>query len=198
MRLNLEWLVRRGVRRAILVVGLLGLTTAISAAIIPNLFPFADATGVISTYNVNGTIDERNPFFQNLGTNGRSCASCHVAGNAFGLSVQNVQARFAATSGTDPLFAGVDGANCPNATPGDPASHSLLLKNGLIRVSLPVPTNAQFTITAKIDPYGCASVKDLDSGQQIVSVYRRPLPTTNLRFLSAVMFDGRETIMPLN
>ncbi len=32
MRLNLGWLVRLGVRRMILVVGLLGLTTAISAA----------------------------------------------------------------------------------------------------------------------------------------------------------------------
>jgi cytochrome c peroxidase len=198
MRLNLGWLVGLGVRRMILVVGLLGLTTAISAAIIPNLFPFLDTTGVISTYNVNGMINERNPFFQDLGTNGRSCASCHVAADAFGLSIQNVQARFAATRGTDPLFAGVDGANCPNVTPEDPASHSLLLKNGLIRVFLPVPANAQFTITAATDPYGCASVKDLDSGQQIVSVYRRPLPTTNLRFLSAVMFDGRETIMPLN
>ncbi len=31
----------------------------------------------------------------------------------------------------------------------------------------------------------------------MVSVYRRPLPTTNLTFLSAVMFDGRETISPL-
>jgi cytochrome c peroxidase len=29
-------------------------------------------------------------------------------------------------------------------------------------------------------------------------VYRRPLPTTNLRYLSAVMFDGRETIQPLS
>jgi cytochrome c peroxidase len=29
------------------------------------------------------------------------------------------------------------------------------------------------------------------------SVYRRPLPTANLSFLSAVMFDGRETIAPL-
>jgi hypothetical protein len=28
-------------------------------------------------------------------------------------------------------------------------------------------------------------------------VYRRPLPTTNLHFLSAVMFDGRETVQPL-
>src|SRR6185436_1027395 len=31
-----------------------------------------------------------------------------------------------------------------------------------------------------------------------VSVYRRPLPTTNVAFLSAVMWDGRETITPLN
>ena len=31
----------------------------------------------------------------------------------------------------------------------------------------------------------------------MISVYRRPLPTTNLGFLSAVMFDGRETIVPL-
>jgi len=31
----------------------------------------------------------------------------------------------------------------------------------------------------------------------VVSVYRRPLPSTKLRFLSAVMFDGRETIVSL-
>jgi cytochrome c peroxidase len=36
-------------------------------------------------------------------------------------------------------------------------------------------------------------------GQQIASMYRRPLPTTNLGFLSAVMFDGRESVAhPLN
>jgi cytochrome c peroxidase len=34
-------------------------------------------------------------------------------------------------------------------------------------------------------------------GVQTVSVYRRPLPTANLRYLSAVMFDGRETVQPL-
>jgi hypothetical protein len=31
-----------------------------------------------------------------------------------------------------------------------------------------------------------------------VSVYRRPLPATNLVFLSTLMFDGRETVAPLN
>jgi len=181
-----------------LMVGVLGFVGTVSAAILPKLLLFLDATGVVGTYNVNGPTDTSNPFFQSLGTNGRSCATCHIAGNAFGLSVQHVQERFAATSGRDPLFADVDGANCPNAAPNDPSAHSLLLQHGLIRVALQLPANAQFQIRAVRDPYGCAIVADPVSGQQTVSVYRRPLPSTNLGFLSAVMFDGRETIAPLN
>ncbi len=33
---------------------------------------------------------------------------------------------------------------------------------------------------------------------QDIAEHGRPLPTTNLRYLSTVMFDGRETLMPLN
>ncbi|MBZ5552792.1 MAG: hypothetical protein LAO21_08745 [Acidobacteriia bacterium] len=187
-----------GARKWSIIIGVLVLACAVSAAMIPNLFPFLDSAGLVTTYNINGPIDESNAFFQSLGTNGRSCATCHIAGNAFGLSAQHAQARFRATRGRDPLFAAVDGANCPTASPGDPSGHSLLLNNGLIRVALPMPANAQFTIRAVHDPYGCASVTDPVSGQQTISIYRRPLPTTNLRFLSTVMFDGRETIQPLN
>jgi cytochrome c peroxidase len=191
----------RGARKWSLLGGFLVLAGGISAAVIPNLFPFRDATGVVSTYNVNGPINESgdgNPFFESLGTNGRSCGTCHIAENSFGLSAQNAQERFGATRGKDPLFASVDGANCPTTTVGNPAEHSLLLKSGLIRVFLPVPATAQFTITPVHDPYGCASVTDSSTGVQTVSVYRRPLPTTNLHFLSTVMFDGRETVEPLN
>jgi hypothetical protein len=74
----------------------------------------------------------------------------------------------------------------------------LLLKHGLIRIFLPVPVNAQFTVSVVHDPYGCAMVPGPNGGQPIVSAYRRPLPTTNLSFLSTVMFDGRETHAPLN
>ena len=65
--------VRKG-RKWLLAVGILGLTTVASAAILPNLFSFFDPTGIISTYNANGPIDEtsNNPFFQSLGTNGRA------------------------------------------------------------------------------------------------------------------------------
>lgn len=167
----------------------------LQAANVGNLFRFADPTGSIATYSTNGSLDTGNPFFQSLGTNGRSCASCHLAGDAFGLSAASAQARFASTGGTDPMFAAIDGANCPTATPADgPASYSLLLNNGLIRVFMPLPANAQYTLAVVHDPYGCALTAD---PQGVVSVYRRPLPTTNLTFLSAVMFDGRETQQPL-
>jgi cytochrome c peroxidase len=177
---------------------LLGLATAVSAAVIPQLFAFFDPTGILATYNLNGPLDHSNPFFQNLGTNGRSCGTCHIASNGMGISTQNVRERFYSTQGQDPLFAPVDGANCPNGAPGNPADHSLLLGHGLIRIPLAVPTPnpVQFQIVATHDPYGCALVTT--SGVQTVSVFRRPLPTANLRFLSTIMFDGRETILPLN
>jgi len=158
---------------------------------------FSDPSGVTTTLNLNGRVNEQGAFFQSLGTNGRSCATCHVASQAMSISAEQVQMRFLETRGKDPLFAAVDGANCPDAREGRPDDHSLLLKHGLIRVFLPVPANAQFNISLVKDPYGCALVPDA-SGQPVVSVYRRPLPTTNLGFLSTIMFDGRETKALLN
>ena len=157
-----------------------------------------DPTGIVGVVNINGPTDTTGPFFQSLGTNGRSCSSCHIASEAMGLSAAGARARFAATGGADPLFASVDGANCPSFQGSDAASHSLLLESGLIRVGITLPANAQFTITAVHDPYGCAIIPDPNGGPPTVSVYRRPLPSTNLAFLSTIMFDGRETITPLN
>ena len=154
-----------------------------------------DPSGQIATLSTNGSIDLGNPFFQSLGTNGRSCGTCHLQGSGMGLSAAAVQAVFAASNGADPLFAAVDGANCPSVTPADGAAgHSLLLNNGLIRVGLTVPAGAEYAVTAVHNPYGCA----LQGSPSVASVYRRVLPTTNLRFLSAVMFDARETLRPLN
>ena len=164
----------------------------------PGVQAVPDATGVIATLDVNGRVDERGAFFQSLGTNGRTCATCHVAGQAMSISAAGVRARFLETRGRDPLFAAVDGANCPNARQGNAADHSLLLSHGLIRIFLPVPAGAPFTISVVHDPYGCAIVPAPGGGQPLVSVYRRPLPTTNLNFLSTIMFDGRETASPLN
>jgi len=157
---------------------------------------FSDATGIIETYSNAGRIDTGSAFFQSLGTNGRSCSSCHVASEAMGLSAAGVRARYVSTRGKDPIFAPVDGANCPNGQLGSAAAHSLLLGNGLIRVGITLPAKPEFTISVVHDPYGCAITTDAQ-GDLTVSVYRRPLPSANLSFLSAVMFDGRETVVPL-
>lgn len=165
---------------------------------VDNLFPAADPTGTVATYSTTGSLDLANPFFQSLGTNGRSCASCHLIENGLGLSAASAQARFASSGGRDPLFAAVDGANCPTAAPGSgPDAHSLLINNGLIRVGLAVLRTAQFTISVVHDPYHCALINDPVNGLT-ASMYRRPLPATNLGFLTTVMFDGRETVAPLN
>ncbi len=174
------------------------LSATTAAFFIPNLTPFPDSAGAVATYNTAGTINQKNAFFQSLGTNGRSCATCHQPGQGFSLSVTGVRLTYLASRGTDPLFASVDGANCPTNTSHEPAAHSLLLNNGLIRVGLTPPAGAQFTITVVHDPYGCALTFDPNTGAPVISVYRRPIASTNLRYLSAIMFDGRETLLPLN
>jgi len=170
----------------------------VAAATLPNLFPFLDQTGFVATYSSTGSFNTNGPFFQSLGTNGRSCGTCHAVSDAMGLSARHAEAVYEAMNGQDPLFAAVDGAVCPTAAAGQALNFSLLRHNGLIRIGLTLPSTLQFTITAVHDPYGCALVTDPNTGEQTVSVYRRPLPATNLGFLSSVMWDGRETVSPLN
>ena len=177
---------------AIAMMGVLG------AASLPKLFPSRDPSGVLETYHGTGPLDATDPFFRSLGTNGRSCATCHVPENAFALSAARAEAVYERTRGRDPLFATVDGAACPTSTTGHPLNFDLLRRYGLFRIALPLAPNPQFTISVVQDPYGCALVTDPASGAVTVSVYRRPLPATNLDFLTAVQFDGRETVAPLN
>lgn len=162
---------------------------------IPNPLVLPDATGQLSTYTTHGFIDLTNPFFQSLGTNGRTCNSCHRAENAWTITPASLQARFNATAGMDPVFNPVDGANCQNADQSTLAARqqasSLLLSKGLIRVGMKLPAHAEYSLAVEKDPYGCALTTDAD-GNTIVSVYRRPLPSASVIFLSTVMWDGRE------
>ena len=136
-----------------------------------------------------------NPFFLDLGSNGRRCATCHQPDNNMSVSAADIQARFEATGGTDPIFRTNDGSNSPLAdvstVEARRAAYSMLLTKGLIRIGLPIPADAEFELLAVSDPYGYAG--DNANGNEL-SLFRRPLPTTNLTFLSTVMWDGRETL----
>ena len=149
----------------------------------------ANDTGVSRTITTHASFDLKNAFFQPLGTNGRSCASCHALSEGFNMNPEFAQSLFDLTQGLDPLFAPVDGANSPN---GDMSTVDARRRNttmirtkGLIRVGLKMPAGSEFTVERIKDPYGVASPQEL-------SVFRRPLPTSNLRFATSIMWDGRE------
>jgi len=152
--------------------------------------PIPDATGLVQTVSTAGGVDTHNPFFLPEGTNGRSCSSCHVQATGWGISPPEVALRFLRTAGTDPIFRPVDGATCPSDDVSTVwerlRAYRLLLTKGLIRIEMDVPANADFQVTAVDTPYAC---NDLNH----ISIYRRPLPATNLRFLTTVMWDGRES-----
>src|SRR5262245_20213506 len=135
-------------------------------------------------------IDTENAFFKSLGTNDRACFTCHQPQDGWTVSASSVRRRFAESDGLDPIFRTNDGAVCPDADVSSVNSrrraYDLLLRKGLIRVALPIPANAEFSLIDSDDPYHCTSASE-------VAMFRRPLPSANLRFLSAVMWDGRET-----
>src|SRR5262245_12221020 len=76
----------------------------------PSMLPVPNASGFAATYSTVGAIDLTNPFFQSLGTNGRSCASCHQPNDAWTVTPGRLRARFDASNGTDPVFRLNDGA----------------------------------------------------------------------------------------
>src|SRR6185295_6311521 len=75
---------------------------------------FRDDSGVLRTFTTAGEIDLNNPFFQSIGTNGRTCNSCHKEENGWGISLENIRDTFERTDGLDPIFRTNDGSNAPN------------------------------------------------------------------------------------
>jgi len=157
---------------------------------VPGMLISSNSAGSALTVRVDGAlVGDDFAFYQSLGSNGRSCGSCHLPDQAMSLTPAGATAIFNATDGTDPLFRAVDGAVSPLAdvstVTARRTAYAMLLSKGLIRVGLPIPANADFDLVSVNDPYGYASAAEL-------SLFRRPLPAANLRFLSSVMWDGRE------
>jgi cytochrome c peroxidase len=183
-----------GHRPRALLVATLALVAVGSAALGGRQFPLSVPTpnpsGLAQTL-VNGrTVDRDEPFFENLGTNGRTCVTCHMPNQGWSIEPSEVRRRFETTQGRHPLFRLVDGAVSPYADDSTVAArreaYALLLSRGVFRVGLPIPAGAEFELLDVDDPHGFASSTEL-------SLFRRPLPSTNLGFLTTVMWDGRES-----
>ncbi len=156
-----------------------------------------DPSGQFRLLNKSGEVETKgHPFFTALGSNGRACVTCHQPTTAMSLSLDLIRLRWADTNGKDPLFAALDGSNCPDLPQDKEESHSLLLERGLIRIVLPWPpvTKPDFHIEVVRDPTGC------NKNPASISVYRRPRVAANLQYIAlptgvtgiALMADGRE------
>src|SRR4029077_20346270 len=134
-------------------------STQTTPPVIPQFQTDADPSGMIATFQPNGpTKTANNPFFQNLGSNGRTRLPCHEPQDGWTLSAQHAQARFDADP-NDPLFRLVDGATCPSddvsTLDAKRAAYALLTKKGLIRIGLPMQSTMEFRIIDVVDPYRC-------------------------------------------
>lgn len=155
---------------------------------------YADAAGMVGILNASGPVDTKgHPFFESIGSNGRACVTCHQPAEAMSVSATTIARRWQETNGADPIFAAVDGSNCPSLPQNERASHSLAIERGLFRVALPwpprrpdrTPLEPEFTIEVVRDPTGCntSPVFGMTSPASAVSVFRRPRMVANMKYV---------------
>ena len=174
-----------------------------SGVTLQELDAFDSVDGTVGVLNASGPVNtEGHPFFTALGTNGRACVNCHQPTYGMSVSTSGLVERWRVTEGKDPVFAAFDGSNCPGLPQDQEKSHSLLLKRGLFRIPLSwPPKNAdgspkpvEFTIEVVRDPTGCNTSPQygLKSADPTVSVFRRPRPVANLKY---VMSGGQPIVL---
>jgi cytochrome c peroxidase len=132
-------------------------------------------------------------FFADLGTNGRTCNTCHVVEDGWTITPGHARGL----PPHDPLFTPNDGSDCPPTSPSQrpqKALSSQLLNFGLIRIQLGIPTTAGYSLVSASNPQGCAIAPGSSEAGGQLFLFRRPLPTTNLIFDSTIMWDGRESL----
>lgn len=159
---------------------------------VPNNLPLRNPGGYGATFSTQGHVDLTGEYFQAQGSNGRSCATCHVPEEAWAITPATLQRLFDETAGLHPVFnLLLDGNN--TAMPVGSieerlAAFSMLLSRGVFRRGGPPRANSQWELIAAEDPHGFANLGRLVH-------WRRAMPTINFALGSAtVNWDGGNTI----
>jgi hypothetical protein len=156
---------------------------------LPNNFPFFDGAGTAATFSTAGFVDLTNEFHEPQGSNGRSCATCHLPEVGWSIRPFDVELKFFLSRGTDPIFNALD-ANSPNpdvsSLEAKRASYSMPRK-GLFRRGGNVPANAEYEIVAFDDPLGAGA------SFTTFRAFRRPLATANFHIATNVGWHDQDT-----
>lgn len=160
---------------------------------IPNNRPFHNPGGLAATFSTEGSVDLTGEYFQAQGTNGRSCATCHIPQEAWSINPGTLQHLFDETDGTHPVFNELD-ANNPDVIDEDStveellAGYSMLLSRGVFRRGGTPRANSEWELIAVDDPHGYANLTRLVH-------WRRSMPTINFAQGSAtVNWDGGNSV----
>ena len=160
---------------------------------IPNNLPVRNPGGAAATFSTQGLVNLTGEYFQAQGTNGRSCASCHIPEEAWGINPGTLQQLFDETGGTHPVFNELD-ANNPdviddNSTVEEKlAAYSMLLSRGVFRRGGAPRANSEWELIAVEDPHGYANLNRLVH-------WRRTMPTINFALGSSnINWDGGNSV----
>jgi cytochrome c peroxidase len=124
----------------------------------PGELPAPNKHGIAASVSTLGPIDGTSPFFQALGTNGRSCVQCHDPRSGWTISAELAKEVFNETDGLDPLFSIHDVGTRPDAPIATrsqrKAAFAPMTKAGLVRFPANVGATWDFEVLAVDDPYG--------------------------------------------
>jgi len=186
------------IRAAIAVVALLGLAWGLAYYLrskpvastsskfqnsIPSNHPMPNAGGEAATFTTKGSVNLTGEFFQAQGTNGQSCATCHIPEEAWSITPGTLQRLFDETDGTHPVFNLLD-ANKPDmdisTAKARRDAYSMLLTRGVFRRGGAPRLNSEWELITVDDPHGFANVNQLVH-------WRRSMPTINFPVGSATV-----------
>ncbi len=149
-----------------------------------NLEPGGNDYGVAETFHTAGAIDFTNPFFLALGTNPRTCMTCHNPNQGWTMTAAANKQLFKDSEGLDPLFNLVD----EGARPGADISTKKARKETFVpttinlavtRFTRTIPLTGEFTVAPE-DPSGFSdSIRVLN--------FRRPTAVANESKVSSIL-----------
>lgn len=172
-------------------INLVGKVNSMDAQQLPNNLPHPNPGGKAATFSTQGAVDLTGEYFQAQGTNGRSCASCHIPEEAWSINPGTLQDLFDQTGGTHPVFNVLD-ANNPGMDVSTPAArlaaYTMMLSRGVFRRGGAPRPNSEWELIAVEDPHGFASLDRLVH-------WRRVMPTINFKQGSATInWDGGNNV----
>lgn len=162
-----------------------------AATSLPNNIPQRNPGGYGATFSSQGEVDLTGEYFQPQGSNGRSCATCHLPEEAWAITPGTLQRLFDQTGGMHPIFNRLDSNNeaLPVGSVAERlAAYSMLLSRGVFRRGGTPRAGSEWELIAVDDPHGFANLNRLVH-------WRRVMPTINFALGSAtVNWDGGNSV----